>query len=107
MLLHHQPPGRNLDRPVLPDLAADRNRLTCPLVHARPVCPLSHYVATSTNLEFNGRPVSAPRGPVDSPSTAVPGTSPPHPRHSRMTRASPRLTSHAGGPSAPRPRFAV
>src|SRR5699024_6558635 len=41
MLLHHQPPGRDLDRPVLSDLTADRSRLTCPLVHARSVCPLS------------------------------------------------------------------
>src|SRR5699024_25370 len=50
MLLHHQPPGRDLDRPVLSDLTADRSRLTCPLVHARSVCPLSLFVATSTRL---------------------------------------------------------
>src|SRR5699024_2098654 len=85
VLLHHQPPGRDLDRPVLSDPAADRNRLVCPLVHARSVCPLPLFVATSTRLQFNSRSGSARRGLVDYPSTAVPGTSPPHPRHSRMT----------------------
>src|SRR5699024_728242 len=50
MLRHHRPPCRDLDRPVLSDLTADRSRLTCPLVHARSVCPLSLFVATSTRL---------------------------------------------------------